>query len=256
MAVPVVQGMVQGEGQVLPPVKAEMGSSRAWSVYDARESCDVGVGGNCSQVARCPRGPCWIASIIGRDVDRGRRDVVRHRRQSFDKGEERGSRRVSITGGGVERTRRNTRHDPDCTRIARADREQEEHATKPIGARVDSCRAWAARCKRRDQALEVFRLTSASLEKADEEVAQSARELAVLEEELARVQYGPAAEAPAAVAMELARCINKTLGDMKKFHNVPQDHVNEMETSVKNLVEGVVRLATHARVSPVHTEAF
>ena len=54
-------------------------------------------------------------------------------------------------------------------------------ATKPIGARVDGCRAWAARCKaRRDQALEAFRLASAALEKADEEVAQSTRELAVL----------------------------------------------------------------------------
>ena len=118
-------------------------------------------------------------------------------------------------------------------------------ATKPIEARVDGCRAWAARCKtRRDQALEAFRLASAALEKADEEVAQSARELAVLEEELARVQYGPAAETPAAVATELARCMNKTLGDMKKFHNIPQDHVNEMETLMKTLVEGVARLAT------------
>ena len=95
-------------------------------------------------------------------------------------------------------------------------------ATKPIGARVDGCRAWAARCKaRRDQALEAFRLASAALEKADEELAQSTRELAVLEEELARVQHGPAAETPAAVATELARCMNKTLGDMKRFHNIP-----------------------------------
>ena len=105
--------------------------------------------------------------------------------------------------------------------------------------------AWAARCKaRRDQAPEAFRLASAALEKADEEVAQSTRELAVLEEELARVQHGPAAETPAAVATELARCMNKTLGDMKRFHNIPQDHVNEMETSMKTLVEGVARLAT------------
>ena len=114
-------------------------------------------------------------------------------------------------------------------------------ATKPIGARVDGCRT----CKtRRDQALEAFRLASAALEKANEEVAQSARELAVLEEELVRVQYGPAAETPAAVATEQARCMNKTLGDMKKFHNIPQNHVNDLETLMKTLVEGVTRLAT------------
>ena len=85
---------------------------------------------------------------------------------------------------------------------------------------------------------------SVQMEKADEEVAQSTRELAVLEEELARVQHGPAAETPAAVATELARCMNKTLVDMKRFHNIPQDHVNEMETLMKTLVEGVARLAT------------
>ena len=38
--------------------------------------------------------------------------------------------------------------------------------------------------------------------------------------------------------------MNKTLGDMKRFHNIPQDHVNEMETLMKTLVEGVARLAT------------
>ena len=74
---------------------------------------------------------------------------------------------------------------------------------------MDGCRAWAARYKtRRDQALEAFRLASAALEKADEEAAHSARELAVL-------------------------------GDVKKFHNIPQDHENEMETLMKTLVEGV-----------------
>ena len=128
MEVPVVQGMVQGEGQVLPPVRAGMGSPSAWSVHDAGEFREVGVGGSGSQVARSPRGPCWIAGVIGRDVDRGRRDAVWHRGQSFDKGKERGSRRVSFTGGGVECTRCDTRHDPDCTRIARADREQEANA--------------------------------------------------------------------------------------------------------------------------------
>ena len=94
-------------------------------------------------------------------------------------------------------------------------------ATKPIGARVDGCRAWVARCKaRRDQALEAFRLVSAALEKADEEVAQSTCELAVLEEELARVQHGPATETAAAVATEPARRTN----------------MNEMETLMKTLV--------------------
>ena len=58
------------------------------------------------------------------------------------------------------------------------------------------------------------------------------------------MQHGPAAETPAAVATELARCMNKTLGDVKKFHNIPQDHVNEMETLMKTLVKGVARLAT------------
>ena len=58
VAVPVVQGMVQGEGQVLSSVRAEMGSSRAWSVYDARESCDVGVGGSCSQATEAGATSC------------------------------------------------------------------------------------------------------------------------------------------------------------------------------------------------------
>ena len=58
------------------------------------------------------------------------------------------------------------------------------------------------------------------------------------------MQHGPAAETQAVVATELARCMNKTLGDMKRFHNIPQDHVNEMETLMKSLVERVARLAT------------
>ena len=100
------------------------------------------------------------------------------------------------------------------------------------GARHDEIRPWKRSGWRRQRW------------RKPKEVAQSAREFAVLEEELARVQYGPAAETPAAVATELARCTNKTLGDMKKFNNIPQDHVNEMETPMKTLVEGVARLAT------------
>ena len=115
---PVVQGMVQGEGQVLSPMWPEMGSARAWSVYDAGESRDVSVGGCGSQVARSLRGPWWTANVNGRCVVRGRHDNVRHRRQSFDKGEKRSSRRASFAGGGVERTGCDTRHDPNCTRIA------------------------------------------------------------------------------------------------------------------------------------------
>ena len=38
--------------------------------------------------------------------------------------------------------------------------------------------------------------------------------------------------------------MNKILANMKKFHNIPQDHVNEMETLMKTLVEGVARLST------------
>ena len=110
VAVPVVQGMVQGEGQVLSPMWAEMGSAMAWSVYDAGESCDVSVGGCGSQVARISLGPWWIAYVNGRCVVRGRHDNVRHRRQSFDKGETTGSRRASFAGGAKVRSSGPRRH--------------------------------------------------------------------------------------------------------------------------------------------------
>ena len=75
---PVVQGVVQGEGQVLSPMWPEMGSAKVWSVYDAGESRDVSVGGCGSQVARSHRCP-WTANVGGGYDVRGRHDNM-HRR--------------------------------------------------------------------------------------------------------------------------------------------------------------------------------
>eukprot|EP00973_Karenia_brevis_P059971 8346016-Karenia_brevis.AAC.1 len=87
--------------------------------------------------------------------------------------------------------------------------------SKPIGARVDACRALVARCQaRRDQAQQALSLAQQVMKEADKELADANAKMASIEAELASADEPNSLES-------MATSMTKVLEEMEQGGVVP-----------------------------------
>ena len=124
--------------------------------------------------------------------------------------------------------------------------------SKPIGARIDGCKAVLARAvARRQSALKGTELAQAALKQADDEVATYTTELAALEAEVARVNAASTPGANDGNSLEsLAKALQKVLEEMGSSNRVPVHLINETQASMKVLFDGVTKIAATTLVPP------
>ena len=110
-------------------------------------------------------------------------------------------------------------------------------ASKPLGARIDGCRAALERAQsRKSQAEKSLTLAQAAVQQADAEVANLAQQLQHLEQEVAP-QSEPAEQANSIESM--AAAMSKIMADMKASPLVAPEVMLETETHMTNLLKGV-----------------
>ena len=128
------------------------------------------------------------------------------------------------------------------------DKKREITNSRPIGARVDACRAWLDRCAaRRLQCADALELAQETMDAADAEVEKAFKELAALEDELAANQSSPkpvaGVESGPNCIEAMAGSLHAVLSEMQRSSEVPQDVIQEAEAHMKGLMDGIARIA-------------
>jgi hypothetical protein len=118
--------------------------------------------------------------------------------------------------------------------------------SKPIGARLDSSRAFVKRCHdRRDAALSALALAQAAVADTDIALAEGVSFLTALEAEMAPPD--PAATATGPDSLEsMASSLSRVITEMKNACAIPPELIAETERHMMHLMTGVRTIATSA----------
>jgi len=113
--------------------------------------------------------------------------------------------------------------------------------SKPIGTRLETCKAACARSlKRRDTCAEACELAAAALNQAENEYQQLCSDLAGIEREMAMTV---SSTTHTDCIEGLATSLGQVLSDMKSSHNIPVEILQQTETHMTSLMAGVRAIA-------------
>eukprot|EP00973_Karenia_brevis_P036507 5033889-Karenia_brevis.AAC.1 len=108
---------------------------------------------------------------------------------------------------------------------------------KPIGARVDACRALVTRCQaRKEQAQQALNLAQQVMADADKELADANAEMVRLESELASSEKPDSLES-------MATSMTRVLTEMQDGGIVPPKIIEEAQNQMQVLLGGIRKIA-------------